>query len=132
MDEGFQSGRYVKQTLLREVGESGQRKLIDSSVGVLGTAVNVTASIRTTEGIKVLVGRREEMKVASLCGRNAFQITPRGTGKMRFDEISSRLRNSGEVKRNEWMLRFRRSPYELTVFQDGRTIVKGVPDGSAA
>jgi molybdopterin-synthase adenylyltransferase len=72
------------------------------------------------------------MKIVSLCGRNSFQITPRGIGTMRLDELASRLENSGEVKRNEWLLRFTKNPYEMTVFRDGRTIVKGVPDASTA
>ena len=38
----------------------------------------------------------------------------------------------GQVSFNDYMLRFRVDSYELTVFPDGRTIVKGTTDEALA
>jgi adenylyltransferase/sulfurtransferase len=46
--------------------------------------------------------------------------------------IAARLRGVGEVQVNEYLLRLRVPPYELTVFDDGRTIVKGTGDEGLA
>ena len=34
----------------------------------------------------------------------------------------------GAVRRNEFALRFWREPYEMTIFPDGRAIIKGTTD----
>ncbi|MCG8400779.1 MAG: ThiF family adenylyltransferase, partial [Firmicutes bacterium] len=67
----------------------------------------------------------------TLCGRNAVQISQKlGDGqKLDFDEIAGRLEQHGSVKANKFMLRAEvvdnGEPYELTLFTDGRAIVKG-------
>ncbi|MBV9960003.1 MAG: thiazole biosynthesis adenylyltransferase ThiF, partial [Acidobacteria bacterium] len=38
----------------------------------------------------------------------------------------------GEVKANEYLVRFRAGEYELTVFQDARSIVRGTDDVGTA
>ena len=62
---------------------------------------------------------------AVLCGRNAVQISPGSPTHLDFPALAERLRNVGEVKFNDYLLRFRTSDYELTVFQDARSIIKG-------
>jgi len=49
-----------------------------------------------------------------------------------FGELAERLRPLGEVHLSEFVLRFRIPPYELTLFHDGRTIVKGTNDTALA
>jgi molybdopterin/thiamine biosynthesis adenylyltransferase len=63
----------------------------------------------------------------SLCGRNAVQIHERAR-PLDLGELESRLAPLGEVRANEFALRFFRPPYEMTVFPDGRAIVKGTTD----
>jgi len=46
--------------------------------------------------------------------------------------LQARLEVLGEVRANEYALRFFIAPYELTVFPDGRTIVKGTSDTAIA
>jgi len=46
--------------------------------------------------------------------------------------LKSRLEPLGEVRANEFALRFLIAPYEMTVFQDGRAIVKGTSDEGVA
>ena len=62
---------------------------------------------------------------AVLCGRNAVQISPTQTTRLDFEELAQRLRFTGEVKFNDYLLRFRTGEFELTVFQDARSIIRG-------
>jgi adenylyltransferase/sulfurtransferase len=63
----------------------------------------------------------------SLCGRNAVQIHER-EHPVDLEELKRRLAPLGEVRANEFALRLVAPPYELTVFPDGRAIVKGTAD----
>jgi len=67
----------------------------------------------------------------SLCGRNAVQIhvTPR---PIDLNELKRRLTALGEVRANEFALRFAQPPLEMTVFSDGRAIIKGTTDPAVA
>ncbi len=68
-------------------------------------------------------------KTVSLCGRNAVQVTRPERTKINFEALASRLKQSGEVKFNSFMLQVVvDGNYELTVFPDGRAIIKGTND----
>ncbi len=67
----------------------------------------------------------------SLCGRNAVQIHER-TRPMDLEALRSRLARLGEVRANEFALRFFVESYELTIFPDGRAIVRGTTDVGTA
>jgi adenylyltransferase/sulfurtransferase len=67
----------------------------------------------------------------SLCGRNAVQIHAR-RGPVNLQELSARLAAEGPVRANGFALRFVREPYEITVFADGRAIIKGTTDVGVA
>jgi adenylyltransferase/sulfurtransferase len=68
---------------------------------------------------------------ATLCGRNAVQIHDRER-PMDLLELKARLEPLGEVRANEFALRFFITPYEMTVFPDGRAIIKGTSDTGVA
>jgi molybdopterin-synthase adenylyltransferase len=68
---------------------------------------------------------------ARLCGRNAVQIQER-VQTLDLGELKARLERLGEVRANEFALRFFVAPYELTVFPDGRAIIKGTSDTGVA
>jgi adenylyltransferase/sulfurtransferase len=68
---------------------------------------------------------------ASLCGRNAVQIHERER-PIDLLELKARLEPLGEVRANEFALRFFAAPYEMTVFPDGRAIIKGTSDTGVA
>ncbi len=65
---------------------------------------------------------------AVLCGRNAVQISPAQATKLNFEELAGRLRSTGDVKFNDYLLRFRTGDFELTVFQDARSIIRGTSE----
>ena len=67
----------------------------------------------------------------TLCGRNSVQIHERQR-PMDFAEITRRLDPHGTVRHNEFVLKFWREPYELTLFPDGRAIIKGTTDTAIA
>jgi len=159
--------------LLTRMPPPGSTPTCDT-VGVLGAAVNVVASLEVVQALKWLTGqmdpapplmfvdvwehqweliplqrsdgrcpacdeRRFEFltaqrghRVVALCGENAFQITPSGDGMLSLEQLARRLQPVGEVLQNEYLVRFRTEPYELTVFADGRTLVKGAWDEAEA
>ena len=159
---------------LAEMPAPGSTPTCDT-VGVLGPAVNIVASLEVTEGLKLLMGKEEELHgrliyvdawagtleqlelekrdglcpacdlgqfeflearegsyLISLCGREAVQVNVRGEARVSFPELAERLNSVGPVTFNDYMLRFRVDSYELTVFPDGRTIVKGTTDEAVA
>jgi molybdopterin/thiamine biosynthesis adenylyltransferase len=67
----------------------------------------------------------------SLCGRNAVQIHERSR-PVNLAELALRLRDLADVRVNEFALRAALDPYELTVFPDGRAIIKGTTDTGVA
>jgi len=67
----------------------------------------------------------------TLCGRNSVQIHERSR-PVDFAELQTRLSPHGEVQHNDFVLRFFRDPYELTLFPDGRAIIKGTTDTAVA
>ena len=76
-----------------------------------------------------LEGRRSAP--VSLCGRNAVQIHERAR-PLDLARLKSALLPLGEVRANEFALRFLTGPYEMTIFPDGRAIVKGTTDIAVA
>ena len=69
---------------------------------------------------------------AVLCGRNAVQIAPPQPTKFDLDGLALRLGPLGEVKQNEYLVRFTTGGTEITIFGDGRAIIKGTDDVSEA
>jgi len=63
----------------------------------------------------------------SLCGRNAVQLHDRAR-PLDLPELATRLRSVGTVRVNEFALRLSVPKYDVTVFPDGRAIVKGTTD----
>ena len=67
----------------------------------------------------------------TLCGRNSVQIHERHR-PIDFSEVSRRLKPHGEVRHNDFVLKFWPEPYEMTLFPDGRAIIKGTTDSAVA
>ena len=143
------------------------------TVGVLGAAANLVASIQAAEAIKFLVGARAALRRTlfsydvwsgahaevsaahpdpacracgardfvylagrahphiTLCGRDSVQIHERERA-VDFAALERALRPHGRVKRNEYVLKFWHGAQELTLFRDGRAIIKGTTDAAAA
>ncbi len=71
---------------------------------------------------------------ATLCGRNAVQVGGSGAGRPDFGQIAERVAAvaTSPPQSNRFMLRFSVGRYDVTVFADGRAIIKGTPDPDEA
>jgi adenylyltransferase/sulfurtransferase len=158
--------------LLETSGEAGIEETCDT-VGVLGPAVNLIASLQATEAVKFLAGRADalhgrliscevwsgrfqslqpqrhpECRVCvrhefrhlagtaqphiTMCGRDSVQIHERSRS-LDLRALETRLASTvSDVRQNGFLLRFRVPPYEMTVFTDGRAILKGTKDPAVA
>lgn len=68
----------------------------------------------------------------TLCGRNAVQIARSGRSAIDFAALAQRLESAGEVAFNDFLLRFRVDGYDITVFRDARSIIRGTTDTAIA
>jgi molybdopterin/thiamine biosynthesis adenylyltransferase len=73
-------------------------------------------------------------RTATLCGRNAVQISVPGRPAMDLASLAQRLRaaGEGEVVVNPYLLRATLGGLDVTLFPDGRAIIKGTQDESIA
>ena len=158
--------------LVSEMPPPGSTPTCDT-VGVLGPAASLVASLEVVEGLKILTGQEEQLhdrliyvdvwtaaferftvkssdcpvcdlgqydyldgrvgsSVTTLCGRDAVQVNVSGDRRPAFSALAERLQPVGQVRFNEHMLRFQADPYELTLFSDGRAIIKGTDDEAVA
>jgi molybdopterin-synthase adenylyltransferase len=67
-------------------------------------------------------------QAVTLCGRNAVQVRTAFECRPDFKALAGRLGVVGAVRVNDHLLRLDAPPYELTLFEDGRVIVKGTAD----
>ena len=67
-----------------------------------------------------------------LCGRNAVQITPAQAARIDLEELDRRLSSSGPVLHNAYLLRFSRDGLDITLFPDGRAVIKGTDEPARA
>lgn len=67
----------------------------------------------------------------TLCGRNSVQIHEHHR-PVDLNDLSKRLEPHGSVRHTDFILKFWKEPYELTLFPDGRAIVKGTTDTALA
>ncbi len=68
----------------------------------------------------------------ALCGRDAVQIHPANAAEIDLPKLAEKLKNSGEIKLNEYLLRLTIEGFELTIFKDARAIIRGTDDISVA
>lgn len=77
--------------------------------------------------------RGAERQVATtLCGRNAVQVAPAGAQAVDFPALAQRLRAIGTVAFNDFLLSFQVDGYDITVFRDARSIIRGTSDPALA
>jgi adenylyltransferase/sulfurtransferase len=78
-----------------------------------------------------LTGERGS-QAAILCGRNAVQLRAASNEPVNLEAIARSLQGTGQVMVNPFLLRLTLDDYQLTLFQDGRTIVAGTEDEAKA
>ena len=97
-----------------------------------------TVATRDRDPDCAVCGRRQfthlearRRRPVSLCGRNAVQVRGRNQA-IDLDALRASLEPLGVVRANPYALRFFCSPYEMTIFPDGRAIIKGTEDAGVA
>ena len=73
----------------------------------------------------------ERRAPVSLCGHQAVQIHERAR-PLELRDLAARLAPLGPVRANDFALQFEAPPYLLTIFPDGRAIIKGTTDVGVA
>ena len=68
----------------------------------------------------------------TLCGRDAVQISQRDSRGLDLEVLRTRLAKFGVVRGNEYLLRCYLGEFDLTIFPDGRAIIKGTHDSAVA
>ena len=76
---------------------------------------------------ELLEAERGSMTVV-LCGREAVQVSPRCAEPLDLEALAERLAGVGLVSVNEYLLRLDVEGVHISVFTDGRAIVKGTDD----
>lgn len=69
---------------------------------------------------------------ATLCGRDAVQVRPPRPVTLDLSGLAGRLAPVGTVRQGPHIVRLTVPPHELTIFEDGRAIVKGTSDVAVA
>jgi molybdopterin/thiamine biosynthesis adenylyltransferase len=68
----------------------------------------------------------------TMCGRDSVQIHERNRA-LDLSALRTHLASTiPDIRQNDFLLRFRVPPYEMTVFADGRAILKGTQDPAVA
>jgi len=67
----------------------------------------------------------------TMCGRNSVQIHEHAR-PIDLGDMSQRLKPHGNVRYTEFVLKFWKDPFEMTLFPDGRAIIKGTTDTAVA
>jgi adenylyltransferase/sulfurtransferase len=101
------------------------------SVRTLREQSNCAACIR---GERAWLSGDRRAQTTVLCGRNAVQVSSGEPVLLSLSELTRKLSSAGRVSSNAFLLRLRPSEteYELTVFADGRAIIKGTNDPAVA
>ena len=99
--------------------------------------------LRAIEVLERALGRRPPFvhaacsAAALLCGRDAVQLRPRQqTSAVDFAALAARLTPHATVTSNEFLLQARLTdgdkPFEITLFPNGRAIIKGTQEPDVA
>lgn len=72
-------------------------------------------------------------KSIALCGRNAVQISLDAEAHLNFRALADKLAGQeAQISFNPYLMNIRVSSYEITVFKNGRAIIKGTEDPQRA
>jgi len=118
-------------------GASDQVRARITTVDVWDGTLHQVEQPAPLEGCPVCCRRRfdrlnaRRREPVSLCGRNAVQIHEHQR-PIDLAALRERLEPLGRVRANDFALRFEIGNHEITVFPDGRAIIKGTQDVAVA
>lgn len=84
------------------------------------------------EGRYEFLDARGVSQAVVLCGRDVIQVRPGRAVQMDLPEFARRLQGTGTPVVNAYLVRFTADGHEITVFDDGRALIKGTDDPAEA
>jgi adenylyltransferase/sulfurtransferase len=125
---------------------TGHRELLDPVLTIVdvwdGTLRRMSvANLRERSNCPACVGGARDWlsgnkgsQTTILCGRNAVQVSPPEKRPLSLPELADRLGASGDVSQNAFLVRLTLpgGDFQLTIFGDGRAIIKGTDDITVA
>lgn len=75
---------------------------------------------------------RQATYTTALCGQNAVQVVPGTAKQINFADLAERLQPLGRLEYNRFTLRFAAGEVEMTLFADGRAIIKNIDNENKA
>jgi molybdopterin/thiamine biosynthesis adenylyltransferase len=159
--------------LFPEQPSVGEHETCDTA-GILGSAVNVVASLQCSATLRLLVGEapqsnmltfdvwrmrfrtldlskarqpdcpccglrdfpflsgKPDLQATALCGRNAVQVLSHADHEIDLANLANRLQAIGNIQQTPFLIRAFIDGHELTLFRDGRAIIKGTEDEAHA
>ena len=78
------------------------------------------------------LSRERGSRTVTLCGRNAVQILRNKASQIDLKNLAQKLTPFGSVHYNDYLLKASISPFEITVFSNGRAIIQGTEDQAEA
>jgi molybdopterin-synthase adenylyltransferase len=76
--------------------------------------------------------RQSPRQTTDLCGSDSIQILIDPSPRISLESLAQRLNETGQVSYNSYLLRFQIDDYLMTIFPDGRAIIKGTTDPAEA
>ncbi len=130
----------MTEALRLAVGQTLSRGVLSLSVWEEGfRARRLFSHVRPRPSCPVCAGRRfpalegeDASEVVKLCGRHSVQVAPVGRQRPDFDLLEKRLARLGRVRRSEYLLSAEVEDVSLTIFSDGRCVVRGTGDATRA
>ncbi len=83
-------------------------------------------------GEREILGAKRAQMLASLCGSETISLDPLHRGPVDLDAIARRLRKLGTVRRSGSVLLANVEGHHLTIFGDGRALIRGVTEEAQA
>jgi len=98
----------------------------------IGSATRESQLPRLRPGANFRISRARPSRISRCAGRDSVQIHERGR-TLDLPALQQRLGfHHSRVRQNGFLLRFQLAPYEMTIFSDGRAILKGTKDPAIA
>lgn len=100
----------------------------------LAGAHETNACVCCREGRYEYLTKRGSGRTATLCGRSAVQVSSGSASEVDLPGVAARIAQvaKGPPQLNRYLLRFEVDEYQITLFRDGRAIIKGTTEPDEA
>ncbi len=100
-------------------------------IGTKNPKPNASCPACSKKELRFLDGEHETEGIV-LCGRDSVQIRPSSVARMDFADIEDRWKTQGTVEGNGLVLTLTAEELTMTLFRDGRALIKGTTDPARA